>query len=599
MSKVRILSPEVISRIAAGEVVERPASVVKELVENALDAGATRLEVHLKEGGKSLIHVRDNGHGISREDLSALFFRHATSKIISSEDLEEVLSFGFRGEALYSVGAISEVTLKSRLRESDDTWQVKVNGGTRIEASPSSLPEHGTDIKVEALFFNTPARRKFLKSDTAEAGACIDVVLTAALARADVHFILTHNGKTSFDLPIVGSLRERAAKALRLPLASVHEGQGENKKDEVSWTLVVGDINIRRPRRDLQYIFINGRPIQSKGLAFFMNEAFSLVFPHGTYGFFMVFLHLPARDVDVNVHPAKREVRIRRESEIGMWVRRSAEELLMTKSPAREGGSSESVFPFMPIDTDKTEGLPSDRIIFAPGQKGSLPQALHHPGLEPERVSLGSWHALERADLSPQASFIEAPSLSLVERLVQARFIGTFDKKYHLLEESGSLFMIDQHAAQERILFERFYQQIVAGKVEVQPLLVPILLCVDPKEAMAFEELAEAISALGFDLTHYDDATLALQAYPAVLSCPEKSIRFLLARETLAKIDPESLARRACRASVMAGDAMSEIQVLHQIAGLLACKDPYTCPHGRPIVIELKTSFLDRQFLRT
>ncbi len=599
MAKVRVLSPEVISKIAAGEVVERPSSVVKELVENALDAGATRVEVHLKEGGKSLIHVRDNGGGIAKEDLSALFSRHATSKIVSSDDLEQVLSFGFRGEALYSVGAIAEVTLKSRLKDSADTWQVQVNGGTRMDACPAVLPEHGTDIKVESLFFNTPARRKFLKSDTAEAGVCIEVVLSAALARPDVHFILTHNGKASFDLPVVPSLRERAAKALQLPGASIHEGQGEIRKDNIRWTLVVGDINIRRPRRDLQYIFVNDRPVQSKGLAFFMNEAFGLVFPPGTYGFFLAFLEIPPIDVDVNVHPAKREVRIRRESEIGMALRRSAEELLMTKSPAKEGASGDPVFPFMPTAMDKGDGLLAEKIIFGPGQKSVLPEAV-----ESRNDGAFPWKSTERviparADVEPVASFVSPTPLSLVERLTHARFIGTFDRKYHLLEESGSLFVIDQHAAQERIIFEKFYQQVVSAKVEVQPLLAPVLIRIDPREAMAFEELAEAMKMLGFDVTLFDDTTLALQAYPQLLKHPEDAVRLLLTREALAKADPESLARRACRASVMAGDRMAEVEVLHQIAELLACKDPYTCPHGRPVVIELKTSFLDRQFLRT
>jgi DNA mismatch repair protein MutL len=599
MAKVRVLSPEVISKIAAGEVVERPASVVKELVENALDAGATRVEVHLKEGGKSLIHVRDNGGGIAKEDLSALFSRHATSKIVSSDDLEQVLSFGFRGEALYSVGAIAEVTLKSRLKDSTDTWQVQVNGGVRMDVCPAVLPEHGTDIKVESLFFNTPARRKFLKSDTAEAGACIEVVLSAALARPDVHFILTHNGKASFDLPVVPSLRERAAKALQLPAASIHEGQGEIRKDNIRWTLVVGDINIRRPRRDLQYIFVNGRPVQSKGLAFFMNEAFGLVFPQGTYGFFLAFLEIPPVDVDVNVHPAKREVRIRRESEIGMALRRSAEELLMTKSPAKEGASDEPIFPFMPTAMDKGDGLSVEKIIFGPGQKSALPEAV-----ESRNDDAFPWKSTERvipvrADVEPAASFVSPAPLSLVDRLTHARFIGTFDRKYHLLEEAGSLFVIDQHAAQERIIFEKFYQQVVSANVEVQPLLVPVLIRIDPREAMAFEELAEAMKTLGFDVTLFDDATLALQAYPQLLKYPEDAVRLLLTREALAKADPESLARRACRASVMAGDRMAEVEVLHQIAELLVCKDPYTCPHGRPVVIELKTSFLDRQFLRT
>ncbi len=504
MAHVKVLPAEVISRIAAGEVVERPASVVKELVENALDAGATRVEVHLKDGGKTLIHIRDNGSGIQREDLDVLFQRHATSKITCAGDLEKVLSLGFRGEALYSIGAVAEVNVKSRAAGRDEAWEIDVKGGAKDAPRPVAMASQGTEIRVNGLFFNTPARRKFLKSDAAEVEQVLNVLLPYALLYPERQFLLAHNGRTLLDLgPAAGGV-ERAAKAFNLEARHLMSAQAVRSDEAASLRLILGDINIQRPRRDLQYLFVNGRPVQSRTVLFHVNDVYRLIMPEGVHPAFIVFLDVPPEDVDVNIHPSKREVRIRQEARLGGFLRAQVEQLLMTR-----GGAKEFTSPM--------EGLAPDKVIFAPGQGSSLPGITGgHGAFSDEVLPVSAGRSFTgRVQREQQQAFTEFASGvvgeregSLKDRLLQARFIGTFALKYHLFEVGTSLFVIDQHAAQERILFEKFCCQLKAGAVEVQRLLVPVVLKLTPQEALVFEQLNEKFRSFGFDVTALDGNAL-------------------------------------------------------------------------------------------
>jgi DNA mismatch repair protein MutL len=590
MPKVHILSSDVIARIAAGEVVERPASVVKELVENALDAGATHVEVHLKEGGKSLIHIKDNGRGISREDLGVLFQRHATSKITSAEDLEKVLSLGFRGEALYSIGSVAEVNVKSLAAGSKEAWEIDVNGGVKGAACPTAMAGQGTEIRVKELFFNTPARKKFLKSDSSEMEQVLNVFLPYVLLYPERHFILTHNGRMLVDLPQAADNIDRTARALNLEARHLLAGAGVHSDEGLSLRLVLGDINIQRPRRDLQYLFVNGRPVQSRTVLFHVNDVYRLVMPEGVHPAFAVFLDVPPGDVDVNIHPAKREVRIRQEARLGGFLRAQVEQLLMTRGGAKEIPAHEPLFPF-PSDVPLSEGLPADKMVFAAQQRSILPECKAKPQTEEPVFSEFAAH------------FDQQREGSLKGRLLRARFIGTFGQKYHLFEEGGSLFAVDQHAAQERILFEKFRSQVASGAVEVERLLTPVVVKMTPQEKAAFERLEGQLKVFGFDATVLDEGAIALHTSPAVLSDPAYVVRALLADDAAMScaghVDKDVLARRACRASVMSGDRMKAVEAVHQLKHLMSCEDPFTCPHGRPVFVELKTSFFDRHFLRT
>ena len=324
-----------IAKIAAGEAVDRPASVVKELLENAIDAGATSIEIHLKDAGKELIHIKDNGSGIAREDLEKIFQRHATSKISAIEDLEKLHSMGFRGEALYSIAAVSDVTLSithfSRRRLANP-----YPGRVRQNLEPAGLAHTGTDIKIAELFFNTPARRKFLKNNASELHQILNIVLPYTLIYPEKRFVLTHAGRTLLDLRPAPSRLDRAAAALNVAMDHFLETDQEFVEEQIRVRMILGNINIQRPRRDLQFIFINDRPVESKNLSFNLNDVYKLILPPGVYGAFIVNITLDPANVDVNIHPTKREVRLKDEARIISLLRRMTEYQLMHKGQAKQ-----------------------------------------------------------------------------------------------------------------------------------------------------------------------------------------------------------------------------------------------------------------------
>jgi len=590
MSKVNLLSPDVIAKIAAGEAVERPASVVKELLENAIDAGACSIEIHLKDAGKELIHIKDNGCGIAREDLENIFQRHATSKISAIEDLEKLCSMGFRGEALYSIAAISDVTLSSRSGP-DEGWQIHIRGGVRQNLEPTALGHTGTDIKIAELFFNTPARRKFLKNNTAELNQIVNIVLPYTLIYPQKRFVLTHTGRTILDLAIAPSSIDRAAAALNVRMNDLLETDQEFVEEQIRIRMILGNINVQRPRRDMQYIFINDRPVDSRNLNFNLNDVYKLIMPPGIYGAFIVNITLNPANVDVNIHPTKREVRLKDESRIISLLRRMAEYQLMQKGQAREIHEG---------------GLPADQIIFAPGQLQPRMSFSNASVGNPDKDVFGS--PIKTFGDNKKGNFdndnmqhfqLFGQENSLRAKFSRGRYIGNFLQKYLLFEADDSLLIVDQHAAQERIMFERFKAQIESSKVESQPLLTPILLKLSPQEKIAWDENKDKLAAAGIETTQFDDDTIALQTMPLLLKNIELVVRALLAGQEAHRLDHDTLARRACKASVVAGDRLDQSQIEHQRQELLACKDPFICPHGRPTVIEIDQGFLDRQFLRS
>ncbi|MBF0122472.1 MAG: hypothetical protein HQL21_03550, partial [Candidatus Omnitrophica bacterium] len=334
------------------------------------------------------------------------------------------------------------------------------------------------------------------------------------------------------------------------------------------------------------------RPVYHKNLSFQMNDVYRLIMSDGVHPFFIVLIEVPAVDVDVNIHPQKREVRLKQESRIGSFLRQAVERALMTKGGAKEVGGAYSHNPVFTFNAGKPwreEGLAADRIIFAPGQTGGLPTFRSTERREEESSSVNS---MPRDLFSQQDGGIKA-------RLLRARFLGTFARKYHLFEEGESLFALDQHAAQERVLFEKFLGQIMGGKVEVQRLLTPCVVKLTPQEMMIWESGEEDWKVFGFDTSRLDEGAVLIHAHPGLLQHPEFVFRSFLVEDKVIRADRGALASRACRASVMTGDAMSSFEAIHQLKELSLCQDPMTCPHGRPVFIELKTSFFDRQFLRS
>jgi len=594
IKRVHMLPPEIISKIAAGEVIDRPASVVKELLENSLDAGTDSIELHLQEAGKTLIRLRDSGSGITQDDLSQVFHRHSTSKITSIDDLFKIRSLGFRGEALYSIAAIADIILRSRTDDQDSGWEIHMRGGEQLGLKPVPLTQ-GTEIEVKELFFNTPARRKFLHSNITEMNQILNVFVPYTLLYPQVRFLLTRQDKTQIDLLPEEDHVARISASLNLDSKHLLSAKEEFVDDNLSVHMILGDINIVRSRRDMQFVFVNGRPVQSKAISFHMNNVYRLILPQGNYPFFVLFIDIPAENIDANIHPTKREIKINDEQNICSLLRRMAEHVLMSKggpkvitdgAPASTASSLDQA-----LSRDHQNDLPFERSSFA-DQWTSSPSG--------ENLSPTEQYSFPREENMFMAQALTGEKrTSLKEKLESARYIGQFMNKYLLFESEKTLLLIDQHAAQERIAFEQLILQMEKGQVEIQHLLSPFLLKLSPQDLLAWEASKEKLEQSGFSTTLFDEEAVAIHTYPVLLKDPERAVRDILCGGDAARCDHEAIARRACRSSVMSGDPMQKEQAAFQRKNLITCRDPFTCPHGRPTVIEMTLDHLDKQFLRT
>ncbi len=610
MSKVHILKEEIISKIAAGEVIERPASVIKELVENALDAGAGTIEVQIKEAGRTLIRIKDNGHGIEHDDLEKIFSRHATSKIENMDDLYAIRSLGFRGEALYSIGAIADVILRSRAMEAPSGstfgetkrggippsagWQIHIRGGKRLSLRPCALAGHGTEIEVKELFFNTPARRKFLKSNTTEIHQILNTLIPYTLFHNNVRFQLTHEDKDLIDVSPCADPKSRIAHVLHVDekhLLTVGTGRGLSLHID----LILSDINIKRARRDMQFIFVNGRPVQNKSIGFHLNQVYRLIMPRDLYPLFVVCLRIPLEEIDVNIHPAKREVKIKDEQRICAALRQLCEQTLMQSGRIKQGsryrvqGTEEDVVERALMGTHTSEmtfdsALGTEIFEAAASRDYAYPSATAAKGVQDFFI--------------PQESLSALKQETLQSKFKKASYIGSLIDKYLLFQIEKSLLVVDQHAAAERVAYEQLLEQINKGPVEAQRLLAPVLIKLSPQEFLVWEKIHENLDTIGLENNQWDQGTIAVHSYPIFLKDIEKAVRYILAGENISAGDHDALARRACRSSVMAGDILTKEKAEGLRDRLVQCLDPFTCPHGRPTVVELSEEFLDKQFLR-
>lgn len=581
MSKVRVLTPDVISKIAAGEVIERPASVVKELVENSLDAGAKSIEVSLKNYGKSYICVKDTGIGIDEHDVSRIFFRHSTSKIDKLADLEAIDSFGFRGEALFSIAAVSDVVLRSKTEPADTGWEAHIRGGQRLGLKPVSMSE-GTEIEINELFFNTPARRKFLKSDTTELNHILDIIIPYALLRPECRFCVRHNNSVLLELPPDTSHISRAEKTLHLKGGNIMETKEDFHDRGISVRLLLGDINIQRSRKDMQFVFVRGRPVRDYIISHNLNQIYKLVMPAEVYPFFAVYIDLPGDKVDVNVHPSKREVKIQDERALAGLLSSICEKTLLSRGRPRQMEDIPAAL--------KAASAPSRADFSSKGQDMVKDSPLRQYDFEAYK-ELFSSHAAGGAVLGTQEG--------LRDKLTAGRYIGRFLSKYLLFEAAGSLLVLDQHAAHERITYERILDESQKGQVDVQRLLVPVVVSVSIQEKFKWEELKDKLEAIGLSTTLWDNDNIAIHTHPALIKDPLVAFKNVLSEDDgNSGMDTERLIRRACRSSFMAGDKVSAEEALYFRDELLKCKDPFVCPHGRPAVIEIREEVFEKQFLR-
>ncbi|MCC5887843.1 MAG: DNA mismatch repair endonuclease MutL [Gammaproteobacteria bacterium] len=613
LPSIQLLSPQLANQIAAGEVVERPASVVKELLENALDAGARRIEVDLEHGGTRMIRVRDDGSGIPQAELALAVSRHATSKIRSLEDLEGVSSLGFRGEALASICSVSRATLTSAVAGADSGWKLLVNGHAEdVELTPAPHPV-GTTVEVRDLFFNTPARRKFLRTERTELDRIEDVIRRLALAHPEVAFELRHNGRSLRSLPQaldLAAVEQRVAgvcgaafmeSAVRIEVAS----------DRLGLTGWVASPTFSRSQADLQLFFVNGRVIRDRLVAHAVRQAFQDVLYHGRHPAFVLFLELPPEQVDVNVHPTKHEVRFRDQRAIHGFLFGSLKQALAEIRPQ-----------------DRLAQMRDGPALTAPVAGGS-PGPSHQPGLALRLASrqapsgaaavrdhLARYGELGREPVGVSPSPAEFDSGQRQPGLPEAEegappplgyALAQLHGVYILAQNADGLVVVDMHAAHERITYERMKTARDAQGIRSQRLLVPLSLAVSEREAGRAEAEHEALAALGLVLERLGPESLVVREVPAALA--DGDIEGLV-RDVLADLVEFGSSRRvrdeedallstmACHGSVRANRQLTLAEMNALLRSMEATERSGQCNHGRPTWAVQSLAELDRLFLR-
>ncbi len=594
---IRPLPPTLISQIAAGEVVERPASVVKELIENALDARARRIEVRIQQAGQRLIEVRDDGFGIPADELALAVSRHTTSKVEKPEDLFHISTLGFRGEALAAIGSVSRLTIISRPPDAPTGAMIQVEGGNiRGPVRPTAAPI-GTTVRVEDLFFNVPARRKFLKTPATERRTIDEVVLRYALAYPQVRFRLEHDGRLTLHTDgsgqehqvLVAIFGPRTAQRM-LPVLY------EDGNVRIRGFISQPDLH-RSHSREMRF-FVNGRPVHDPALLRAVLQGYHTFLMKGRYPLVVLFIEMPPDGVDVNVHPTKAEVRFRNPDAIFRAVQHSVRKALLAHSPL-------TPTPVTEWDIVDTSGRlrPIPWGIKSESEQESsrevLPEArVSDPGEKPagflEALSPASSPPLES---SQEASLIEGPLL---------RLVGQIAATYLVAEGPDGLYLIDQHAAHERVLFEKWMRQQRTGHIPRQPLLEPAVVHLAPPQARLLEGYLETLTQWGFEVEAFGPNTFRVRALPAILAHGDPKAALLalvddfeenetpLARDLEARL----VARICKRLAVKAGQSLPREAQERLLQDLLDCENPRTCPHGRPTMIHIPVDFLERKFGR-
>jgi DNA mismatch repair protein MutL len=607
MSRIHLLPDTLVSQIAAGEVVERPASVVKELVENALDAGAALIEIQLEGGGKSRIAIGDDGLGMGRDDALLAFDRHATSKIASFDDLERVATLGFRGEALATVAAVARVEMTTAELPGEG-HRVVIEGGRVRVAEPFARPR-GTTIDVRSLFFNVPARRKFLKAPQTELRRCVEVVQGYALARPDVRFQVGHEGRELLDaLPAPGTpagSRERIGQIFGAELARELAEIPPGPEGEVAIRGFVGTPATARGRR--HFLYVNRRLIRDRAVLATFYRAVRDEWKGEDFPALFLFLDIPPEEVDVNVHPQKAEVRFRDHGLLDRVydaLRRTLERARGEEDAPLRTPASEPYVPFAwqglgdprpPVAWERTR---SDLPTEVTG--GPASAAFVELPMLPARLATPSYAPLARSIVPLSGRSGEARPF---------RLLGQYKGTLILFEGPDGLYLIDQHVAHERILYERLRRAMAAERPPVQHLLSPVLLDLSPAERIRLSELAPGLEEHGFALTSLSGKTLALTSTPAVLTAgdAEALLRGLAADSGDSLAGAADLTRQilenlaasmACKAAVKMHHPLSAPEMEALVAELFTAEQPYACPHGRPIVLQMTDSDLERRFGR-
>ena len=607
MPRIRPLPPELINQIAAGEVIERPSSVVKELVENSLDAGATRVEVEIELGGARLIRVRDDGDGIAADDLPLAVASHATSKIGSFDDLEHVASMGFRGEALASMASVGRFAMTSRLRGADNAFRIEVDSGRMQDVRPAQHPQ-GTSVEVRDLFYNVPARRKFLRAERTEFAHIDDLLKSLALARAGVEFRLSHNGKS---VRVWKSAREEHAMLMRVaamlgenfPQQSLRIDHASAGMRLSGW---VGLPTASRPQADAQYFYVNGRLVRDRVVAHAVRQAYADVLFHGRHPAFVLYLELDPAGVDVNVHPAKSEVRFREQRLVHDFLFRTLHEAL---AETRAGQHVPAETPAW--DHAAAPGVATAIVQQVSRQVSSWPasasQSRLHLGVRDE--PLVEYAALlgEPAAALPNTAQPAMPAADNSEAPPLGYAIAQLKTIYILAENTHGLVLVDMHAAHERITYEKLKAGRACSNLRSQILLVPLSVPVSAKEAAAAEEHGDALADWGLELSRSGPSAVVVRRIPALLEGADvaeltRSVLSELAQHgssrQLQELENELLSTMACHGSVRAGRRLTLPEMNALLREMEATERSGQCNHGRPTWVQLGMTELDKLFLR-
>jgi DNA mismatch repair protein MutL len=585
MTQIKVLASRVVSQIAAGEVVERPASVVKELVENALDAASTQISVEVQNGGISLIRVTDDGLGIADDQAETAFERHATSKIDSLDDLESLSTLGFRGEALPSIASVASVQMQTSTREDDSGTSLSLEDGgvvrhERLARSP------GTTLTVSQLFRKVPARLKFLKSASAEASRIAAIVSQYALAYPEVRFNLTVDGRTVLRTPGSGKLIDSLVAIYGADVAvNMLELQDDGERwsggnSAITVSGRVGSPAVARSTRDYISLFVNRRWVNSRTLSYAVEEAYHGLLMTGKHPIAVINITLPPNKVDVNVHPAKTEIKFQDERAVFAVVQKAVRQALVRSAPVPQLKETRSGF-------SPSGGAPAGAASAPVSAAAESALSLFHPADPPAQMPAG------------QTSFTPLISLPLL------RVLGQLASNYIVAEGPDGLYLIDQHAAHERIMLEKLQDQSSAQRIEVQGLLEPATFEVDPHQAAALDSHLGELAEYGFNLEPFGDRTYLVRAVPALLGDRDwaAALREALEEQTTGKFGTDwrehLTITLACHCAIRAGQVLGEAEMRELVKQLERTRLPNSCPHGRPTIIHLTLPRIEKEFGRT
>ncbi len=608
MSKIRVLTDSLASQVAAGEVVERPAAVVRELVENSLDAGATQIEVAVQRGGSSLIRITDNGSGMDREDALLCIERHATSKIRTKEDLAAIYTFGFRGEALPSIASVSRFRLLTREPEASSGTEIEVHGGRLMSVKDGGGPQ-GTMIEVRSLFYNVPARRKFLRAETTEYSHVEQQFRLHAIANIATAFTLIRDGEVMFHLPATTDPRERISGLVGTELASRLLEIPSVERHGITVHGFIGGPGFSRSNRQMQLTFLNGRPIESQTINYAVREGYHTTLMKGQYPVTFLFVTMDPHSFDINVHPAKKEVRFHDSQIIREVVSRAVHDTLhlarsiptghATSAAAAFPSQAPDVHPELPIPGREVTSLRSDWSQMEVRPDSASTTHLY-PKVEPRQETP------DDTDVEPPHRD-EAPASPAPPAADSFRILGVLGKLYVLMESNEGLVLMDQHAAHERVLFEKMRNAMEKEGVPAQRLLMPVMLPLTPRDYDLLSRNVSILAKLGIEAAPFGANTLKIDTLPAFLKTDDPvrllsqivdELSGISSRASSLRLGEDMIATTVCRHAVKANDLLRQPELKSLLEDLMACEMPYCCPHGRPTLIQITYQELERKFGR-